>query len=144
MMAVEQLPKKTDAGVPVLALLWFASLNQVTHQPQLVKNLLILGTLFVVFGESNSGKTFWLLDLELAIAGGGFGGGRRTARGLVIYVAGEGAASVRARVAAYRMAHPEISGGLPFAIIPQAVDFLSVESVAALVETIRAAQSECG
>ena len=39
---------------------------------------------------------------------------------------------------------PEVSGGIPFAIVPQAVDFLSAESIQSLIETIRAAESECG
>jgi RecA-family ATPase len=108
-----------------------------------VRDLLLAASLFVVFGESNSGKTFWLLDLCLAIAAGRPWCGRITRKGLVIYVAGEGASSVRMRVTAYRMAHPEVTG-LPFAIVPFAVDFLSVESVTTLINTLRAAESECG
>jgi hypothetical protein len=127
----------------LLALLWYATLNSVEHQPQVVKKLLLAGSLFVVFGESNSGKTFFVLDLALAIAAGIHWRGRRTRRGLVIYVAGEGAASVRARVTAYRMTYPEITK-LPFAIVPQPVDFLSPGSVKTLIETIRAAEKECG
>lgn len=134
----------TDSAVPPLTLLWFATLNTATHQEQLVKRLLLAGSLFVVFGESNSGKTFWMLDLALAIAAGLPWRSRATRKGLVIYIAGEGAASVRARVTAYRLSHPEIGGGLPFAIIPQAVDFLNPEAVGSVIETIRAAESEVG
>ncbi len=130
--------------VPLLTLLWFATLHDYVEAEQIVKGLLIAGSLFMVYGESNSGKTFWVLDLALAIAAGSPWRGRHTKRGLVIYVAGEGAASVRARVAAYRVAHPEVPGGLPFAIVPQAVDFLDAQSVGALLSTIAAAQSECG
>ena len=130
--------------LPLLALLWFATLNEIAQQEHIVKGLLIAGSLVVIFGDSNSGKTFLALDLALAIAGGMSWRGRRTRKGLVIYVAGEGAASVRTRVAAYRAEHPEIAGGLPFAIVPQAVDFLNSESVWALIETIKAAESECG
>jgi hypothetical protein len=133
-----------DASLPPLALLWFATLHEVVRQEHLVTDLLLAGTLFVVFGESNSGKTFWLLDLCLAVAAGRSWRGRETQRGLVIYVAGEGSASVRTRVAAYRAAYPEASAGLPFAILPQAVDFLSFESVSRLIDCIRAAESECG
>jgi RecA-family ATPase len=132
------------APVPLLALLWFSSLNEIAHQDHLVRDLLLAASLFVVFGESNSGKTFWLLDLCLAIAAGRVWRGRVTRKGLVIYVAGEGASSVRMRVTAYRMAHPEVSAGLPFAIVPFAVDFLNAESVTMLINTIWAAESECG
>lgn len=130
--------------VPLLALQWFAGLHDYVPPEQIVKGLLLAGSLFVVYGESNSGKTFFVLDLGLAIAAGTRWRGRNTKRGLVIYVAGEGAASVRARVAAYRTAHPELPGGLPFAIVPQAVDFLNAQSVSALISTINAAESECG
>lgn len=129
---------------PLLALLWFATLHDYVPAEQIVKGLLLAGSLFVVYGESNSGKTFFVLDLALAIAAGYPWRGRRTKRGLVIYVAGEGAASVRARVAAYRAQHPEAAGGLPFAIVPQAVNFLEADSVATLVATIKAAESESG
>lgn len=129
---------------PPLMLLWYATLGEANPQEQLVKNLLFSGSLAVVFGESNSGKTYFVLDLGLAIAAGIPWRGRRTRRGLVLYVAGEGAASVRSRVCAYRIAHPDISTGIAFAIIPQAVDFLNGESVDALVETINAAASESG
>lgn len=141
-MATEQ--PIAESPVPLLTLVWYATLKGVTHQEQLVKRLLVAGSLFVVIGESNSGKTFWVLDLALATAAGLEWRGRQTRKGLVIYIAGEGAASVRARVAAYRVAHPEISGGLPFAIIPQSVDLLNPEAVGSLIETIRAAESECG
>jgi hypothetical protein len=109
-----------------------------------VKDLLLAGTLFVIYGESNSGKTFFLLDLALAVAHGAPWRGRRTRPGLVIYVAGEGATSVRNRVAAYRMAKPEVQAGMPFALIAMSVDFLNVDAVDSLIETIQVAESQCG
>jgi hypothetical protein len=138
--------KLVDPGAPIppLALLWFATLDQVMRQEQLVDGLLLASTLFLVVGESNSGKTFWLLDLCLAVAAGRPWRGRNTRRGLVIYVAGEGATSVRMRVAAYRLGNPGIAAGLPFAILPQAVDFLSFDSVSQLIDRIRQAEVECG
>jgi hypothetical protein len=124
---------------------WYSKLSEVEHQEQLVKGLLIAGSLFVIYGDTNSGKTFWTLDLALAVAcARPWGGGRRTRRGLVVYVAGEGAKSVRTRVAAYRKARPDIDNSLPFCIYPQAVDFLNPASVDTLIATIRAAEAVCG
>jgi putative DNA primase/helicase len=143
-MAIGKQLTDPQEKLPLLALLWFASLNEIAHQDHLVRDLLLTASLFVVFGESNSGKTFWLLDLCFAIAAGRPWRGRCTRKGLVIYVAGEGAASVRMRVTAYRTAHPDVSAGLPFAIVPFAVDFLSAASVDCLIATIRAAESEVG
>jgi hypothetical protein len=145
--AVVQLQSlATSHGAPAVPmhLLWYATLDGVVHQDQLVKGLIGVGTLFVVYGESNSGKTFWILDLALAVAAGRPWRGRRTVRGLVIYVAGEGAASVRARVAAYRQTHADIPAGIPFCIVPQSVDFLTASSVDTLIGAIRAAEDHCG
>ena len=143
-MAIKESADAAEREVQTLTLMWFATLQGAVHQAQIVKGLILAGSLFVVFGESNSGKTFWILDLALAIAAGTPWRGLRTRRGLVVYVAGEGAASVRTRVAAYRASRPEVSGGLPFAIVPFAIDFLNAEAVGTLIATIAAAESECG
>lgn len=136
----EKAPQAHGVSLP---LTWYAALEQVQPPEQLVKGLLLSGSLAVFFGESNSGKTFLLLDLALAVARGAPWRGRRTKRGLVVYVAGEGALSVQARLAAYRLTYPDL-GGLPFALVTAGVDLLSAESTEALLATIRAAESECG
>jgi hypothetical protein len=133
-----------DTSAAAFPLIWFSGLNDYAPPEQIVRGLLTAGSLFVIYGESNSGKTFLTLDLTLAVAQGISWRDRRTRRGLVIYVAGEGAASVRARIKAYRIAHPEVSGALPFAIVPQAINFLDAASIARLIITIRAAESEYG
>ena len=124
-------------------LMWFATLGDAVKQVHLVKDVLLVNTLFVVFGESNSGKTFFVLDLALAVASGAKWRNRPTRGGLVIYVPGEGASTVRSRVAAYRKTHPD-AGGLPFAILPFAVNFLDTDAVDALIATIGAAETESG
>jgi hypothetical protein len=131
-----------EATSPML--LWFAALNNVPNQKYLVKNLLLEGSLFVVFGESNSGKTFWILDLALAIASGQPWRERRVQHGFVLYIAGEGAASVRARVAAYRAQNPNVGGGIPFAILTQAVNLMSEDAVTELIKAVQTAEAECG
>lgn len=130
--------------LPPFAKVWFSDLGKVTHQQHLVKDVLLAGTLFVVYGESNSGKTFFMLDMALHIASGAPWRGRRTRPGLVVYVAGEGATSVKNRVAAYRITNPEVSGGIPFLMVPAVVDFLRIEAVDALIDTIQRSESECG
>ncbi len=144
LVAIKDSAESADKETLLFKVLWYANMTGVAHQDQLVKGLLLTGSLFVIFGESNCGKTFLMLDVGLAISAGLPWRGLRTRRGLVIYIAGEGAASVRARVAAYRQSHPEIAGGIPFAIVPSAVDFLNADSVASLIATIQWAESECG
>jgi hypothetical protein len=139
--------KRTGEKVPEigpLAVLWFATLNEIRHHDHLVKGLLLAQTLFVVFGESNSGKTFWVLDLCLALASRRLWRGRKTKGGLVIYVALEGAASVKMRVTAYRKANPDVPASTPFAIFTESFDLLDRASVDRLIARARAAQSECG
>jgi KaiC/GvpD/RAD55 family RecA-like ATPase len=133
-----------EPSITPFQVVWFAAMDEVVHQEALIKGLLLVNTLAVIYGEPNTGKTFVAMDLALAIAAGKPWRGRRTKRGLVIYVAGEGAISVKLRVAAYRKEHPEANPGLPFCIIPQAVNFLDPESVDKLIATIRALESEAG
>src|SRR5262249_18502194 len=141
---LQSLATRQGAPTAPMNLLWYAALDGVVHQDQLIKGLIVAGSLFVIYGESNSGKTFWILDLALAVAAGRPWRGRRTKRGLVIYVAGEGAASVRARVAAYRREHSGIAADTPFCIVPQPVDFLNAASVDTLIATVRSAETKCG
>jgi hypothetical protein len=136
--------KAHDGATNSMSVLWYAALDGAVHQDQLVKGLIVAGSLFVIYGESNSGKTFWILDVALAIAAGKSWRGRRTMRGLVVYVAGEGAASVRSRVAAFRREHADVGTGIPFCVVPQPVDFLSAASVDTLIGAIRAAEGKCG
>ncbi len=76
----------------------------------LVKGLLDRGALSVMFGESNVGKTFVALDLAMYVAAGADWHGRRAADpGDVLYVAGEGGGGFRNRLAAFRLARPEIA-----------------------------------
>jgi len=131
-------------AAPVFPLRWYRDLDQVTPRAQVVKGLLLQGSLFLVFGESNSGKSFWLLDLSLKVAAGALWRGRRTCRGMVLYVAAESSYSMQERVAAYRQEHPDVAAGLPFAVLGEAVNLLNAESVEKLISTIRAAESECG
>lgn len=130
-----------DAPPEPYLLTWFESLGDVVQKPYVVKGLMLTGSLVVVFGESNSGKTFLMLDTALAAAQGIPWRGRLTHRTLVIYVAGESANSVRTRVAAYRKKHPELTH-LPFAVLGHSVNFLDPGSVNTLIATINAAKAE--
>src|SRR5690606_17467691 len=53
-------------------------------------------------GDSNSGKTFFVIDMACAIARGIDWMGRKTEQGLVIYLAAESPTSVKRRLQAYQ------------------------------------------
>jgi hypothetical protein len=64
-----------------------------------------IGSSVVVYGDSNSGKTFWALSVATAIATGTPCYGRKTDPGLVIYLACEAPASIRSRMQAIQKHH---------------------------------------
>jgi len=69
---------------------------------ELVEGLMTIGSSVVVYGDSNSGKTFWALSVATAIANGTDCYGRKTDPGLVVYLASEAPASIRSRMQAIK------------------------------------------
>ena len=72
---------------------------------ELVEGVLVAGESSVFYGDSNSGKTFVVIDMACAVARGVPWMGRHTEPGLVIYLAAESPASVRLRLQAYQQFH---------------------------------------
>ena len=72
---------------------------------ELVENLMTIGSTTVVYGDSNSGKTFWALSVATAIATGAECYGRKTDPGLVVYLACEAPGSIRSRLQAIKRFH---------------------------------------
>jgi phage/plasmid primase-like uncharacterized protein len=69
---------------------------------ELVEGLMTIGSSVVVYGDSNSGKTFWALSVATAIATGSDCYGLKTDPGLVIYLASEAPGSIRSRMQAIK------------------------------------------
>ena len=76
-----------------------------TPPDELVQGVLTAGDGTVLYGDSNSGKTFLVIDLACAVARGVPWMGRQTEPGLVVYLAAESPASVRGRLQAYQKHH---------------------------------------
>lgn len=72
---------------------------------ELVEGLITIGSTVVVYGDSNSGKTFWALSVATAIATGSDCYGRKTDPGLVVYLASEAPTSIRSRMQAIKKHH---------------------------------------
>lgn len=88
---------------------------------QIVEDTLTAGGLSVMYGESNSGKSFLACDMDCSIASGSKWLGKRTVQGAVLYVAGEGSESIKMRVLAWKQHH----GINPMlAVIPVAINLL--------------------
>lgn len=89
---------------------------------QIVEDTLTAGGLSVMYGESNSGKSFMACDMDCSIASGSSWLGKRTVQGAVLYVAGEGSESIKMRVLAWKQHH----GVNPMlAVVPVAVNLLN-------------------
>lgn len=100
---------------------------------QLLEDLLTQGGLSVMYGESNSGKSFLAAHLACAIAKGQPWLGKRTVFGSVMYVAGEGAESIKLRVLAHRQ-HYKVDR-LALAVVPEAINMLDDNSDTARIIT---------
>ncbi|MBK7657334.1 MAG: AAA family ATPase [Betaproteobacteria bacterium] len=72
---------------------------------ELIEGVLTSGDGSVLYGDSNSGKTFLVIDMAASVARGVNWMGKRTEPGLVVYLAAESPASVRGRLQAYQRHH---------------------------------------
>jgi hypothetical protein len=128
----------------IAAPIWFRDANPNLARRDAIGDLLGSGMLSSIYGGSGSGKTFFALDLALAIARGEAWCGRRVLRGIVLYAAGEGHQSVLLRLAAYRLHHfASERPALPFATIPQSINLLDPGAhVDAVVALAKQAESE--
>ena len=71
------------------------------RRPYVVKGMLGAGMMSLLFGTTNVGKTFVMLDVALHVATGRPWNGRRTRQSPVVYVAAEGTFDIHDRVAAW-------------------------------------------
>lgn len=110
---------------------------------EIVQDVITTGGMSVMYGESNSGKSYLAAHLAFCMTRGVPWLGKQLERGAVIYVAGEGAASIRRRLRAYERHHGCKVG--QFGLIPASLSLLAGSAdVSALVDLIRDSQSEIG
>jgi phage/plasmid primase-like uncharacterized protein/KaiC/GvpD/RAD55 family RecA-like ATPase len=106
---------------------------------ELVEGLMTIGSSVVVYGDSNSGKTFWALSVATAIATGTDCYGRKTDSGLVVYLASEAPASIRSRMQAIKKFHGCNLENL--AMVPVPMNFYSGDQDAHdVIELVRAVE----
>ena len=104
----------------------------------LVKGVLPAQERAIVYGEPQSGKSFWTLDLSLSVARGTEFFGCKTKQVGVIYCAFEGGKGFANRVNAYRYGHDLKDEDVPFVILTRDADlFGSPETVDALIVEVQ-------
>lgn len=103
----------------------------------LVEGVLPVGAPAVLFGPSNSYKTFCALDLGMCVATGINWHGRTVKQAQVVYVAGEGFYGYVKRIAAWKEEH--VRAGMPFFLFDNTVRMLDVNDVDAFIQQIHEA-----
>jgi len=119
---------------------WFVDAESRLQEPQwLVDDMLTAGDKSLVYGPSQSGKSFLATHIAMAIARGVDVFQRKTRRGGVVYIAGEGKKGFKKRLKAYRQEFgltDELT--LPFLLIPAAVDLYAEDGdVKSLIEDLQ-------
>ena len=109
-----------------------------------VEGLLTEGGASVIYGPSNCGKSFWIVDLGVAVASGtAFRDELEVEQGAVVYIALEGAHGAKNRIAALKQAG-RLKPGTPFFLIFESVSLLEAGHADRLAETISRISEESG
>lgn len=95
-------PAKPDRP---LNLEWFDDAAPILGGAYIIKGVLDAGAMSVVYGPSNSGKTFFAFDLAYHIAIGAIWRGLRVKQSAILYLAAEGGRGAMNRLAALRQEH---------------------------------------
>lgn len=144
---VEHEDGKVDGGSkigPEIRIEWAHDMrDDADAQREIVQGMLTAGGMSCMYGESNSGKSYLATHLAFAMTRGKPWLGQLVERGAVIYIAGEGAASIRRRVRAHEKHYGCEIG--PFGLIPHALSLLDGSAdVEELLPRIREAATEVG
>jgi len=131
---------KTGLPHPSLPFVWFEDAKPNLDANDFIEGMLTDGSMSVIYGPSNCGKTFFVIDLALHVAWGKQWRGREVERGAIVYLSLEGAQGVQNRMAAFSEHHK--CGPLPFVAMPKPINLLNddadVRAVIQLVEYVGA------
>lgn len=118
----ERLVKLSDIGAVL----------QLNH---MVKGWLSRRGLSMLYGPSNAGKTFVALDMAMHVAASKPWRGCKVNGGAVLYIAAEGGAGVRNRLAAFKREHPDMASA-PFTLLPVGLDLHAQGDALAVCEAM--------
>lgn len=143
---------ESAAGIPATAkaprfqLLSFedsAALWREAAGEPLVEDLLDRGAMSVIYGASNEGKTFVMLDIAHAVSTGRRWNGKAVKRGPVVYIVAEGGKQIHKRTAALARRHG--AEGAMFDLIVSPVNLLRAEAdLKDLIAAVHAAEAKHG
>jgi hypothetical protein len=131
-----------DTPFPVI---FFRDVQASIDAADFVEGMLISSAMSVVYGPSNSGKTFFVSDMALHVASGIPWNGREVDHGGVLWLAMEGAHGIANRIAAWKADTGYEEGAIHFAYIPVALDLLRPDTdTRPLIQTIRIVAARMG
>jgi hypothetical protein len=119
--SVRPAPLRPVESERLLPIEWAEDINPQLQHFWAVKDVLPREGLAVLYGRPGSGKSTLALDIAMHIALGRDWNGRKTRLGTVIYLAAEGQAGMRKRIAAFRQQRG-LSASSRFALIPTGAD----------------------
>src|SRR5450759_4748529 len=96
--------------------IWWSEIHRLPEREHLIDGLLDRGAMSLVYGGSNTGKTFLALDISACIALVWKWREHNVRHGTVIYVAAEGGLGSRERLTAYKIYHNIETNGVPLLI----------------------------
>jgi len=133
-----------DIKARSLQLLYADDIQAVTSTSDFVEDILRDNEFSVIYGESNCGKTFFMLDVAMHVALGRQWRDKRVDQGGVIYAALEGGHGTKNRIVAFKD-HHQIDVPIPLAVIPSSLNFLDANGdIQALLEAIKGAKERLG
>lgn len=118
-------PARPDGALPTYDVGQSLAYRADGKRPYLIKGFLGAGAMSVLFGPTNVGKTFVMLDIAFHVAAGLTWNGRRVTKSPVIYVASEGTHGIHDRVAAWINEHDVAPEDCWLTLVPCPVDLRS-------------------
>ena len=124
----EHKPRAAESSNPFQVHDWADYKQNYLSTPWIIKGVLPQAEVGILYGQSGSGKTFFVLDLAATVARGAQWRGRRVAACRVVYVAAEAREGIKKRMDAYDQ-HVCAEGARPD-IIASAPNLLSSDATA--------------
>jgi len=135
--------ERAGTPLPALPFVWFDDAKPNLDANDFVEGLLTSGSMSVIYGPSNCGKTFFVIDLALHVAWGREWRSKAVDQGAVVYLSLEGAQGIQNRMRAFKEHHD--CGPLPFIAMPKPINLLNEDAdVNAVIELVRYIAAETG
>ena len=123
---------------------WIRDAKVTTDLPYVVKGIFGKGQIVVIWGSPGAGKTFAIMEMACSIGAGKPWHGRRTRKGIVLYVAAESSRPyIENRFAALKAEKPEL-GDAEVMVIPAALNLLNGPDVDRVIETAKVLERGVG